>query len=236
MKNRAAAKPSLAMQVVKFLKTNWFAFALLVIVVAAIVRKNLRVVPTVPARLPAPTEQPKPVEKYTDAATASGESNALLGIGGAAKTGISMPEIDAAAAQQFFKRFGKVTRTEQQKFGIPASVAVACAFVNSFGGQRELVAAGNNYFALPCSPSWTGQSFGKGSHCFRKYETAWESFRDFSVFVSGQEWFAEAKKSAGRNPARWAEFLEKQGLSDVQNFSGQVAEVISAYRLAELDK
>lgn len=227
------------MQVFKFVKTNWFTVGLLLIVVVAVWRKNVSVskaaAPAVPTKKIPPADHAAQPEKFTDEGSRPSEMarmDVLSSGGGRA----AMPAVDEAAAMAFFQRFGKVVLDERKKFGIPASVAIACAYVNSFAGKRETVAAAQNYFALPCSPAWSGGAATVQGKCVRKYATAWESFRDFSQSLSSQEGFAAAKKSAGQNPRVWAQFVEKQGLTDVQNFEAEVEKAVRDFRLFELDK
>lgn len=224
------------MQILKFFKTNWFSVGLVLIVLIAFARRNFRV-STSDTAAPNKKEQrsktPQP-EKFTDEGSRSAEVSRMdiLPGGGSA---VRLPEVDEATAMAFFRRFGKVVVEERKRYGIPASVALACAYVGSFAGKRGLATQAHNYFALPCSPGWEGQTATTNGRCYRRYGTAWDSFRDFSIYLSGQDWFGQTKKDAGQNWQLWAQSLDKQGISDVQNFGQEVEKVIRAYRLFELD-
>ncbi len=215
---------------IKFLKTNWFIIGIALIVLAAFVRKNLRLAPTNSSDDRTETAPEKFTQKETDPKT-----TALLGWkpdGGDAR----FSEPDEATAMAFITRFGKVAVGEQSKFGIPASVLVASGLVNSFAGGRDLATGANNFFAMPCTPTWTGKTSTSNGKCFRRYDTAWDSFRDFSVAVSGQPDFLKMKKSVKNSPEKWLENLEQAGFSDVQNFSEEALKLVKKYRLQDLDK
>lgn len=212
-----------------FFKTNWFYVALSLMILGAILRKTIFSGASVQAQAQSP-------EKYTAARSGQEEGISLFGgIASGPKPEHRLPDIEAAVAEPFLRRFGKVTPGEQQKFGVPASVLLAAAYVNSYAGQRELAASANNYFALPCSGDWQGRSITQEGRCYRQYERAWDSFRDFSQLLKAQSWFAETRKSAGKDWKIWVKQLDGKGLSDVENFGAEMEKVIRAYRLFELD-
>lgn len=215
----------------KLIKTNWFTIALALLVLLFIARKNLQL-GTGKAASPEQKEQPETnPEKYTSAG-----SNNLLGFSAeTAPNALQKYSPDETTTVAFLKRFGKVTVSERKKFGVPASVLLACAYVNSAAGLRESATTANNYFALPCTDGWKGESAKLGGRCVRKYETAWLSFRDFSIFLTSQDWFGPLRQSAGGDWKAWVKELDKRNISDVPNFGEEMEKVITAYRLYDLD-
>ncbi len=215
-----------------FIKKRWFTIALLLILLIAAVRKNLHVDGDDTA---APVSKERP-EIYTEE-PASAKSASMLNLGsGESNSKVQLPEIDEATAVAFLQRFGKAMVAEQQKFGVPASVLLACAYVNSFSGRRGCAREANNYLAIPCTKDWDGPRANFNGTCFRQYETAWESIRGFSLFLQQKPWFASLKKSAGQDWKAWTKGLAKRDLSDVQQFESELVRVIEAYRLYELDQ
>ncbi|MBK8969216.1 MAG: glucosaminidase domain-containing protein [Lewinellaceae bacterium] len=215
-----------------FIKKRWFTIALLLILLIAAVRKNLHVGGD-DAAAPASNERP---EIYTEE-PASAKSASMLNLGGGEKAArVPLPDIDEATAVTFLQRFGKTMVAEQQKFGVPASVLLACAYVNSFSGRRGCAREANNYLAIPCTQDWDGPQTNFNGACFRQYNTAWESIRGFSLFLGQKPWFAALKKSAGQDWKAWAKGLAKHNVSDVQQFEAELVRVIEAYRLYELDQ
>lgn len=209
----------------KFVKNHWFIVALALLVLAALVRKNGRT-------LFGKSVQP---EKYTRQADTAG-ATALMGIfpksNGAT---CELPAIRQEIAVAFLKRFGSVAAAEQKKYGVPASILLGMAYVNSFAGQRATAQTAKNYFALPCSPDWDGATAEVDGKCFRRYETAWESFRDESLYLRSSPWLETAKQQCGQDWRAWVAFLADQPVSDVRDFEKSLKSVIEAYRLFELD-
>ncbi|MCK6694172.1 MAG: glucosaminidase domain-containing protein [Thermoanaerobaculia bacterium] len=214
-----------------FLKKRWFSAALVVLLLLAFARKNLRI-NVGGSTAPAPKEQP---EKYTrEKSIAQGSS--LLNLGADETSGsLRLSAPDDATAMAFLKRFSQVAVAEQKKFGMPASVLLACAYVNSFAGRRDCTVQANNYLAVRCSADWGGPVVTCAGACYRQYNTPWESIRDFNVQLSKREWYAHLKKSAKNNWRAWLKTLAEKGASDVVNFEGEAVKVIQKYRLDELD-
>ncbi len=210
----------------KFFKTNWFAIALVLLLLVAVGRNNPRF------RFWNAGSTTVTSEKYTDVSTSTAAHLDLFGGGGSAE--VSMPSIDDATAVAFLKRFGNLSVNERKKFGIPPSVLLACAYVNSHSGQRIAALQANNFFALPC-PGWDGAVATLDGQCFRRYDTAWASFRDFGTFVSRQSWFSDVRKSAGNDWQEWLKKLDGKSISDVRNNTSEMHTVIETYRLYELD-
>ncbi|MCB9345107.1 MAG: glucosaminidase domain-containing protein [Lewinellaceae bacterium] len=211
-----------------FIKTNWFTIALLLLLIAAIVKSNLNFLGS---------KNSAASLMLSGQSWASPNKETAFGLAGEQSRQIaSGPDISQASASAFFKRFSSVAITERKKFGIPASVLLSLAFLNSHAGQDPSAKLVNNYFATPCTEDWEGEAASVDNRCIRKYETAWYSWRDFSIYVSSQVWFGAIKQKAGKDWERWCKLLNGKDISSVGNLGSKMAEVISYYKLYELDK
>lgn len=213
----------------KFIKTNWFSIALVLIVLMAIARKSF----TVFLKGADSKNGKSKTEKYTDLAQVTNPKNLLGLMSGQPGSRQSLPEITETEAIAFFKRFSKVAQGERKKFGVPASVTLALAYINSFAGKRVVCTEAINFFALPCSNDWDGTLAQVEGHCFRRYNTPWESFRDFSIYMAAQDWFGDLRKSAGHDWKAWVKGVKD--VSDVQGSEDLLKQLIEQYRLYELD-
>lgn len=214
----------------KFFKTNWFPIAVIILVLASIVKKNL-------FHLVTRGEKGATIEKLTgNGSLASTEESQASLFSWATRTSVDMPDIPESVAVPFLQRFGKVAAGEQEKFGVPASVILAAAYVNSFSGKRDWAAQYNNYFGLGCSTAWDGATETVNGTCIRRYEKAWDSFRDFSKYLSGRKDFGALQASCGKDWKAWAKALDTNKISEVSDFEGEMLKVITTYRLFELDR
>ena len=93
----------------------------------------------------------------------------------------------------------------------------------------------STYFALPCGGNWDGPTLTVEGVCIRQYNTPWESFRDFSITLAGQDWYGATRQSAGKDWQQWVKVLADKNVSDVPNLNLELTHIIQAYRLFELD-
>jgi hypothetical protein len=211
----------------KFFKTNWFYLAMCVVLFLYAARKYPALNLLNVAFKNAQTERGKEGKGEVKSGAA------LLGfVPDNPKERVPETlELNASKVESFLKRFAKVAFSEHKKFGVPTSVILACAYVNSKSGLLEPASTANNFFALTCDGSWEGETDQINGQCMRKYDSAWASFRDFSIYLSSQEWFGMLKKTAGKDWRKWVEKLELEGVSN----SKEMTKVIEAYRLEEMD-
>ena len=136
----------------------------------------------------------------------------------------------------YLKRFAKVAVVEQKKFGIPASVTLAIALIQSKAGTNDRSQRSNNHFDLIATPDWKSVTEEYGNLRFRKYETAWLSFRDHSYYItSGQ--FTPLSKLNSNDYKVWLRSLHNLKYADnSESFVNDVQETIEKYKLFRLDK
>ena len=210
-----------------FIKKNWFYIGLSVL---ALVYFRKQILGSLHIGREASTE--KIIQK-----AGGGEGESLFGFtpGPSVPPAGEIPEIPAAEAKVFLKRFAKVVQGEQAKYHIPASVLLALAYVNSHAGTRVLATSANNFYGLPCGISWNGSTTDINGTCFRQYETAWLSFRDASQSISATRWAQQLIQSKGKNQDQWIDAFKANGYCDGEKSSAEMKRIIKAYRLFELD-
>lgn len=143
--------------------------------------------------------------------------------------------INEADAMAFLKRFAKVAIGERKKFGIPASVILATALVQSRAGNSEAAREANNFFMLPDgSPAQSGSFFSKNGQKYARFNTPWDSFRANSLLLDQR--FGGLKKTAGNDWRAWANGLAKGGYSSQPNFEQALQKVVVDFHLEELDR
>jgi LysM repeat protein len=128
---------------------------------------------------------------------------------------------------------------EMKRSGIPASITLAQGSLESENGNSILTVEGNNHFGIKCH-KWTGQGIYKDddsrNECFRKYKSAWESFRDHSDFLqSGQRYnfLFEYKPTDYKS---WAKGLKKAGYATNPHYPEQLIKIIEDNKLYLFDQ
>lgn len=211
-----------------FFKTNWFSIALVLLVLGAILRSKGEF----------------SLQNYFSSKNGQTETTGLndkrataLGLAMEPARRSAQPlEVDQAIATEFLKRFGPVAVSERKKFGVPASILLAAAFLNSNIGLDDAAVDASNFFSLPCTKEWDGASVTLGDRCVRKYDTAWASWRDFSIYLTTQDWYGDMRQSAGKDWKKWAKGMNSKEISPISNFGQKLAEVITFYHLDQLDQ
>lgn len=140
----------------------------------------------------------------------------------------------------YIRRFKEVAQTEMEKFGMPASVKMAQALIESQAGTSRLATKNNNHFGIKCF----SKSCKKG-HCsnfsddhhkdfFRNYSSAWESWRSHSNLITNGKY--KKLLSQGKDYKAWARGLKELGYATDPHYDQRIIEYIDRYDLQVLDK
>src|SRR5512145_1526223 len=102
------------------------------------------------------------------------------------KTSYVSPTMEGLA-KGYVDKYGEMAVREMKRTGIPASITLAQGILESDYGRSSLTVQANNHFGIKCHNGWTGAKIyhddDKKSECFRRYNSAEESFRDHSDFL-----------------------------------------------------
>lgn len=132
----------------------------------------------------------------------------------------------------------KATAIQQQAdYGIPASITMAQALLESAAGQSELAVNAKNHFGIKCTSEWFGGVYyydddSKGE-CFRQYYDAAESFKDHSVFLQRPR-YATCFEIAAEDYEGWAYRLRQCGYATDPLYASKLIKLIEDYRLDTL--
>src|SRR5262245_3590121 len=84
------------------------------------------------------------------------------------------------AARKYAEKYGEMAVAEMRKFGIPASITLAQAIIESGAGKARLARHANNHFGVKAGNTWNGERLGK----YRKYESVEDAYDDRSYFLT----------------------------------------------------
>ena len=118
---------------------------------------------------------------------------------------------------------------------MPASIILAQGLLQSLAGQHPAVEKGHNYFLLPCTDDWEGQTQdGERGTCLRRYDNAWMSFRDNSLYLTSGE-NGHLRRLKGADHREWAEALQHTKGNDNDQLAKQLLNVIREFGLDKFD-
>lgn len=93
----------------------------------------------------------------------------------------------AVSGNAYVEKYKDIAISEMNKYGIPASIKLAQALLESGNGNSYLATEANNHFGIKCGGVWKGKSINRPddniNDCFRVYESPEQSFRDHSEFL-----------------------------------------------------
>ncbi len=128
----------------------------------------------------------------------------------------------------YIKRYKDIAMEEELKYGIPASIKLAQGMLESGFGESKLSKIYNNHFGI------TGKSKVGGVKmrgvCYRKYETAEDSFRDHSLVLKHKR-YSRLFKLCKSDYRGWAKGLYECGYAADKSYSKKLVYLVRRYRL-----
>ena len=128
---------------------------------------------------------------------------------------------------------------EMHQSGVPASITLAQGILESGDGNSPLAMYANNHFGIKCHKGWTGETMriddDKKNECFRKYENAYESFRDHSKFLSTRGRYEFLFKLKVTDYKGWAKGLRKAGYATNPKYANLLIKIIEQNNLSQYD-
>lgn len=121
----------------------------------------------------------------------------------------------AAVIRAYVTQFKDIAIEEMKRTGVPASITLAQGIHETMAGTSVLVRKSNNHFGIKCKESWTGASVKHDDdapqECFRKYDNAFDSYRDHSDFLKTRKHYAGLFDLDPTDYQGWAYGLKKAG-------------------------
>ncbi|MEY5068505.1 MAG: hypothetical protein RLZ47_367 [Bacteroidota bacterium] len=153
-----------------------------------------------------------------------------------ANAGSSKPKY---TAESYIDRFKDIARTEMKTHGIPASIKLAQALLESGSGNSDLAMQANNHFGIKCNIGWKGKSILKDDdekdECFRVYDQAEDSFKDHSEFLKKKRYEALFKLDK-MDYVSWAKGLKDAGYATNPKYPDLLIGIIERYQLQRFDE
>lgn len=135
----------------------------------------------------------------------------------------------------YINQYKEIAMQEMSRSGVPASITLAQAVLESQSGESILVKKSNNHFGIKCKVEWTGAKVyhnddAKGE-CFRAYASAEKSFQDHSDFLKTRPHYAFLFYLSPMDYESWAYGLKKAGYATAPTYPQKLIKVITDYNL-----
>lgn len=141
---------------------------------------------------------------------------------------------------QYIQRYQLLAIEEMGRSGIPASIKMAQAVLESGNGNSQLSRNSNNHFGIKCKSTWKGQRVyhddDEKGECFRKYKSVEESYIDHTNFLMGNPRYAFLFTLAPDNYKGWAKGLKDAGYATARHYDKSLIKIIEDHQLYRLDQ
>lgn len=139
--------------------------------------------------------------------------------------------------RQYIETYKDLAIAEMQRTGVPAAIKLAQGIHETGAGTSTLVKKSNNHFGIKCKSNWTGASVkhtdDARNECFRKYNSAKDSYLDHSDFLKNSARYASLFLLDPTDYQGWAYGLKQAGYATNPRYAQTLIKLIEDYNLQE---
>jgi len=152
--------------------------------------------------------------------------------------------------QQYLHTCAPLAVQEMKRTGIPASIKLGQALLESRFGSSPLARQANNHFGIKAEPKWDNQprhclhSYEWSPRrdrmvpvlsCFRHYHDVEDCYRGHSEFLRHRAHYDPLFQLNATDIEGWAKGLQKAGYATDPTYSQKLLHVIEKYQLKRFD-
>src|SRR5574344_1612274 len=143
---------------------------------------------------------------------------------------------------EYASKYAPEACEQMKRYGIPASVILAQAILESSNGQSQLARNENNHFGIKATQSWinNGGKYGlytddKPNEKFCSYASVGDSYEHHSKFLKNNSRYAGCFKLQPDNYEGWAKGLDKSGYATAGKYAPSLIKIIKSNNLDKYD-
>ncbi len=138
--------------------------------------------------------------------------------------------------QNFIDTYAPLAVNDMMVSGIPASIKLAQAVIESGWGKSRTAAEGNNFFCIKCHTGWSGDTImqkddEQKESCFRRYSNYEDSFKDHTKFLTTRPNYRALFGYAKTDYVSWAKGLKAANYATRSDYDEVLIRVITDYGL-----
>lgn len=149
--------------------------------------------------------------------------------------------------ETYIDRYKDLAIIEMNRKGIPASIKLAQAILESRSGESQFAAQSKNHFGIKCKDDWRGNMYlhidddrdEEGElieSCFRSYDDVINSYVDHSNFLSSKENYAALFALSITDYRGWAQGLQDAGYATDPQYAEKLIKIIEHHGLDAYDR
>jgi LysM repeat protein len=140
---------------------------------------------------------------------------------------------------EYINAFKEDAVKEMYLHKVPACITLAQGMLESGNGNSALCKNANNHFGIKCHKEWSGETYtmddDSADECFRKYETALDSYSDHSLFLFSRSRYSNLFELPINDYKGWCYGLKAAGYATDSKYPERLIELIEKYKLQELN-
>lgn len=170
--------------------------------------------------------------------TTTSTSSSSKTVGTSTSTSALKGGVVSASGIDYIARYNAAAIREMNQYGIPASIKLAQALLESANGNSYLAREANNHFGIKCGGAWSGKYVAhhddSTNECFRAYSNVEDSYRDHSQFLLRKRY--EKLFTLARDDYKgWAKGLKEAGYATNPRYPDLLIDLIERYDLHKYD-
>lgn len=146
---------------------------------------------------------------------------------------------DKMTVKEYIDKYKDLAIEQMRLYQIPASIKLAQGIVETSNGNSRLARLANNHFGIKCKTEWTGDKIyhddDAQGECFRKYDSAAESYRDHSLFLRTRSRYACLFELKITDYKGWAYWLKASGYATNPKYPQMLIKTIEENELYKFD-
>lgn len=139
-------------------------------------------------------------------------------------------------------QYAEEAKEQMRMYGIPASVILAQAILESSNGQSQLSRECNNHFGIKATASWlkNGGEYGvytddRPNEKFCKYKSVGDSYEHHSQFLKQNKRYAQCFTLSPDDYKGWTKGIERAGYATGGGYAASLQRIIEANGLDKYD-
>ena len=146
--------------------------------------------------------------------------------------------------QEYASQYAEYAMEQMRRYGIPASVTLAQAILESSNGQSRLAVNENNHFGIKATPSWiaNGGEYGlytddKPNEKFCRYASVGDSYEHHSQFLKENSRYAQCFTLAPDDYRGWTTAIADAGYASASSdYARRLQSIIESNDLQQYDQ
>lgn len=145
--------------------------------------------------------------------------------------------------QEYAAQYAEIAQAQMRRYGIPASITLAQAILESRNGQSELARKENNHFGIKATQSWLnrGGAYGvytddRANEKFCKYDSVGDSYEHHSQFLKQNSRYAKCFTLSPDDYQGWSKEIERAGYATGGGYAANLQRIIELNGLDKYDR